>query len=411
MFSSSDRILLRDLARAVAERASRPEMAERKALWYRHNALDATVRPLVFVDPEGSWREILPESSLACQGPQTRAMEVALRRQVWGADHLVTDNVVEAEWVVRKAVSTTGWGLEARWKASPTATGARTFEPVIASAADLEKLRIPEVLHDEGESARRLEIAQELFDGTLTVRQKGVDRVDFHLMNQYTAWRGLEQVLVDMYENPLMLHDAMAFLERGHRELLRQYVAMKLLSLNNDSIALYTSGHGYTRELPRPGGEEGIVRPQDMWSWAEAQEMAVVSPDQHEEFSLAYERRLLEPFGLTGYGCCEDLTHKLDYVLTIPRLRRVSVSPWADVERCARRLCSRCILMWKPQPAHLVGDFDEEAIGSYLRRAVRAARAEGCVMEIVLRDTHTCENRPERFDRWSALAMAAACGE
>jgi hypothetical protein len=411
MMEPRDRTVLRDLASALAERAARPSMAERRELWYRHNELDASVRPLVFVDPEGSWREILPESALACRGPEERGMEAVLRRQIWTADHLDTDNVVEAEWVARKAVSSTGWGLDAHWKPSPVAAGARAFDPVIHSAADLRKLRVPEVLHDERESRRRLDAARELFDGILAVRQKGVDRVDFHLMNQYTAWRGLEQVLVDMYENPAMLHDAMTFLERAHRELLRQYVSLGLLSLNNDNIALYTSGHGYTRELPRPGGGEGSVRPQDMWSWAEAQEMAVVSPEQHEEFALAYERRLLGQFGLTGYGCCEDLTRKLDFVLTIPRLRKVSVSPWADVARCARRLGPRCILMWKPQPAHLVGAFDEAAIGSYLRRAVRDARAEGCVMEIVLRDTHTCEGRTERFDRWSALAAAAARGE
>ena len=36
--------------------------------------------------------------------------------------------------------------------------------------------------------------------------------------------------------------------------------------------------------------------------------------------------------------CCEDLTRKLDAVLTIPNLRRVSISPWADVAACAARL-------------------------------------------------------------------------
>jgi len=154
------------------------------------------------------------------------------------------------------------------------------------------------------------------------------------------------------------------------------------------------------------------VRPADMWASAEAQELAQVSPEHHEEFVLQYEKRLLEPFALNGYGCCEDLTAKLDRVLRIPHLRRVSISPWADVDRCAERLGGRCIFSWKPHPSHLVGHFDAEAIGATIEHALRAARRHGCVLEMILKDTHTCERRPERFDAWCRIARAAVerCG-
>ena len=62
----------------------------------------------------------------------------------------------------------------------------------------------------------------------------------------------------------------------------------------------------------------------------------------------------------------------------------------------------RYIYSWKPQPAHLVGQFDEGAIRLYIQHTLEAAR--GCVLEIILKDTHTCENHPERFDRWSEIA-------
>jgi len=149
------------------------------------------------------------------------------------------------------------------------------------------------------------------------------------------------------------------------------------------------------------------VRPGNLWGWAEAQEMAVVSPEMHAEFAFPYEKRLLAPFGLNGYGCCDDVTRKLDFVLTIPNLRRVSISPWADVAQCARRIRGDVIFMWKPQPAHLVGAFDPSRIESYLGHAVETARNHGCILEIVLLDTHTCENHPERFDEWTRLARQA----
>ncbi len=134
--------------------------------------------------------------------------------------------------------------------------------------------------------------------------------------------------------------------------------------------------------------------------------MAQVGPKQHAEFVLQYEKRLLEPFGLTGYGCCEDLTLKLDDVLMIPQIRRISISPFADVDACAERLEDKVIFSWKPHPGHLVGDFDEERIRDYIRHTIEAAQEHGCVLEMILKDTHTCEHHPERFDRWTQIARS-----
>jgi hypothetical protein len=130
--------------------------------------------------------------------------------------------------------------------------------------------------------------------------------------------------------------------------------------------------------------------------------MAQVSPAMHEEFILQYERRLLAPFGLNGYGCCEDLTRKLDDVLRIPNIRRISISPWADVERCAEKLGNRYIFSWKPKPQMVAGEYDPDRIRAYLRRALEQTR--GCVFEMVLKDTHTCDGHPERFEVWSRIA-------
>ncbi len=67
------------------------------------------------------------------------------------------------------------------------------------------------------------------------------------------------------------------------------------------------------------------------------------------------------------------------------------------------KLKSDYIFSWKPQPAHLVGEFDENVIRKYLRHTIDLARENGNVLEIVLKDTHTCEHHPERFDRWTNI--------
>ncbi len=403
MFSSPDRELLRDLARRVAEIAELSIQAERRELWRQHNDLKA-VRPMLLVFPEGSWVELMPFKSLRCEHPIARLFEMELRQRLYYHQHFRDDTVIEREWIVNKAIRSSGWGLETRRRHSDIERGAFAFDPVIMKPEDLKKLRFPEIEHDEAETRRRLEIAEELFGDILEIKLKGIAHMSFHMMKEYTGLRGLEQVMIDMIEAPEMLHDAMRFLTEGHRRVLEQCIEQNLLSINNDSTYNSTGGNGYTDDLPLPGYEPDRVRPCDMWASSEAQEMAGVSPRMHDEFILQYETRLLEPFGLTGYGCCEDLSGKLDSVLAIPQIRRISISPFAEVERSAEKLGHRAILSWKPQPAQLIGQFNEGRIRQYLRHGIEVSRANDCVLEIILKDTHTCEHTPERFDRWLDIA-------
>lgn len=400
MFSQHDCTVLRDLARRVAEIAALPIMEERRRLWARHNRLQPA-RPMILVYPEGAWGELITDAMLQCTDPHARGMEYELRMRIYGYEHFDSDNVVEAEWVVQKAIHSTGWGLEAHRHASMAERGAWSFDPVIKTPADLKKLSVPEISYDAAVTEQWLASMQDVFGDILAVKLKGVSHISFHLMNQYTALRGLEEVMIDMYEEPEMLHDAMAFLEEGHRRVVEQYIDLNLLSLNNDGTYQSSGGVGYTDELPRPDFDPERIGPCDMWASAEAQEMAQVSPEMHAEFILPYEKRLLAPFGLNGYGCCEDLTQKLDDVLTIPNIRRISIAPWADVEACADKLQDKAIFSWKPNPAYLVGNFDEEHTRAYVGRTLAAAR--GCVLEMILKDTHTCEHHPERFDAWTRI--------
>lgn len=404
-----DRKVLRDLAKEVADIAVTAVMTERRELWRRHNAM-AESRPVVYIDPQGAWLELVPPVSLLCQDEPARWIEDNLRKRIYISNHFASDNVVDSEWIVPKVPHNSGWGLTPVRSHSHDPRGAFGFKPLISSPADLAKLKYPIITYDEAATLAGEETFHSLFGDILDVRVKGVSDLSYHLMNQYSALRGLQELMVDMIENPQMVHDAMAFLEEGHRRILQQYVQQNLLELNNDNTPIYTSGHGFTDELPAPGYRRGHARPCDLWGWAEAQEMASVSPEMHEEFAFPYEKRLLQPFGLNGYGCCDDVTQKLDFVLTIPNLRRVSVSPWADIQQCAQRLKDDAILMWKPHPAHLVGDFNASMVRRYLQHGVDVARANGCALEIVLLDTHTCENHPERFDAWSRIAYEAVAG-
>lgn len=402
---SQDRRQLRDLAKQVSEIAALPVMAERRAMWVQHHQLRRS-RPMILVFPEGSWRELLPESALQCEGEGARKIEWELRRRLYHHEHIHDDSVIENTWRVPKRITDSGWGLTPKRIPSENPIGAWAFDPVIQAPDDLAKLHYPIVSYDAEGSKRDLEELQSLFGDILQVQHRGICHISFHLMSIYTSLRGLEQVMWDMYDQPDILHKAMRFFEEGSHKLIAQYQALNLLDLNNDGTYHSSGGLGYTTELPSPDYDPARVRPCDMWASAESQEMAQVSPEMHAEFILPYERRLLTPFGLNGYGCCEDLTNKLDDVLTIPNLRRISISPFADVERCAERLGGDVIFSWKPHPAHLVGEFSADRIRDYIKHTLDVSR--GCVTEMILKDTHTCQHHPERFTWWTDIAQRLA---
>jgi hypothetical protein len=403
MISSSEREIIRELAGRVAEIAALPIQEERRELWKKHNSLQKA-RPMILISPEGSWQELLPDSVLKCEDKDARQVEWQLRHRIYQHEHFVDDTVIEGEWPVQKVVHNTGWGMESKRTPSTEARGAWRYESVIKEPSDLEKIQMPQITYHEEATMKNLEDAEDLFDGILDVKLRGISRVSYHLMSLYISWRGLKQMMMDMYRNPEMLHEAMSILERGHRGLLEQYVDQNLLSLNNDGSYHSSGGVGYTDELPKPGFDPKRVRPCDMWSSAESQEMAQVGPRQHAEFVITYEKRLLEPFGLNGYGCCEDLTDKLDDVFAIPNMRRISISPFADVDACAEKLKGDYIYSWKPKPTHMVGEFDAGMVRDYIKHTIKVARENGCVLEMILKDTHTCEHHPERFDRWTKIA-------
>jgi hypothetical protein len=91
----------------------------------------------------------------------------------------------------------------------------------------------------------------------------------------------------------------------------------------------------------------------------------------------------------------------------VPRLRRISISPWCDRAIAAETLGNRYIYSWKPHPAYLADIvFDPEAVRRYIRETLEITR--GCVVEMILKDTHTCNGQPERFDLWTRIAKEEA---
>ena len=400
-----DRDVLRRLAERVAGIAASSSMAQTRRLWTQLNGLQ-NVRPLVFCDPENGWNEIITETQMRCHGKLARRWEMDLRKEIFWGGVMGDDKPVEPFFDVPYTTAPDDWGLETTFHKT-TAGGSYVWEGAIRDYdKDLEKLHSPRVAID-GETTRGcVALAQETLGDLLTVRLKGIWWWSLGLTCPAVMFRGLQNLMCDFLEHPDELKELLRRIAQGHLDKLDFLESNRLLSLNNDGTYVGSGGFGFSDELPQ-SGFDGAVRTRDLWGFTESQETVQVSPRMYEEFVFPYERPIMDRFGLNCYGCCEPLHGRWRAVSQHPRLRRVSCSPWVNVEKMVEFLGDRYVFSLKPNPALLAG---EELNVDALRRSVREtmAKLRGCRMEWIMKDNHTLSGRPDHAVTWCQIVREEA---
>jgi hypothetical protein len=403
-FSAKDRQALRRLAGQVAELAARSIEQEKRDLWYRLNALEPT-RPVVFCDPENGWNEIITLAEFECEGELARRWEMTLRKEIFWGTQMCDDRVIEPYFNVSHVYVESDWGMH-ETKIGGQDGGSYVWDAPLKSYDDIGRLHFPRIVVDRDATARVLDLANEVLRDLLPVRLKTAWWWTLGMTWTLVNLRGLEQIMYDMFDYPSELHQLMEFLRDGHLAKLDYLEQNGLFSLNNDGTYVGSGGFGWTHELPQ-ADYDGHVRTRDLWGFGESQETVGVSPQMFAEFIFPYQLPILERFGLNCYGCCEPLDKRWHLVQQIPNLRRVSVSPWADLAKLAEMLGGRYVYSMKPRPADLAMDsFDEERIRAELREALRITR--DCRVEVIMKDNHTIRNDPRRVVRWVQIAREEA---
>jgi len=139
----------------------------------------------------------------------------------------------------------------------------------------------------------------------------------------------------------------------------------------------------------------------DLWYFTHAQEFTLVSPQMHDEFVFQYQLPIMEKFGACSYGCCEDLTRKINMLRQCKTLKKISVTPSANVRKCAEQIGRDYLFSWKPIPAYICADFDVEATRRYIRQGLEDSR--GCQVDVMCKDITTLQGDMTRPQRWTEL--------
>lgn len=418
MNTSTDRDILRRLAARQAEIAALPIQQQTIAGWKRLNDLKPG-KPMVHIY-QVCWHEMDVDGDLTlqCQDPFCRAAEGQLRRTIYQWDHFRGDMVVTAEFGSPPVVRDTGFGLEVDEEIVRTdlrgGVVSHRFHPQIKTEADAEKLRSPQVIYDAEATGRNLARLNEFFGDILAIRPYGVNLEAYSQgyapWDWLVRWWGVQEALTDLVEKPQLAHLAM---ERLTQAVLARLDQVEALGLLNPSQGVVTGngGLGYTDDLPgapfdsaQGAPRNEMLRAADIWGGAMSQIFSGVSPRMHEEFALQYEARFLNRFGLCYYGCCEPLDLKVGILRrNLPRLRKISMSPWVNIERGARAIGADYVFSRKPNPAFLATDaWHPEDVRADLTELLEKTR--GCHVEIILKDISTVRNQPHRLWEWAEIA-------
>jgi hypothetical protein len=406
-----DRAVLRPLAAAVAEIAALPVHRETIDAWKALNGLRPT-RPMALID-ELPWHEMDVDGELALQAEDEdcRAFEQTLRRTLYGWRHMRLDMVVEPVIDVPRVIRSTGFGVEMEERTLSVDPHneivSHEYHDQLADDAAVARIRAPEVELDVEATERVESKAREAFEGLLDVRMQGW-LPSFELWDDIVYWRGAQTVLFDLADRPEHMHAIASRYTDARLAMLDQLEAKGLLG--REQALIHCTG-AWTDELPAPGHDPARPRARDLWTYGMAQILLSVSPGMFEEFEVPYAARWYERFGLGYYGCCDPLHDRVHLVRRIPNVRKVSMSPWADVEVGAAAIGRDFVVSWKPNPASVARDsWSPEAIEAEMRRVVESCAATGSPLEIILKDISTVRYQPQRLWEWAEIASRVVRG-
>ncbi len=395
---------VRELAKEYAEIVLSDVCLDRAERFRRLNSLEI-VRPPVLVF-EVPWREFendVPELKTVCP-PESRyrGEEYGLRQFLFRWKHFQGDYTEHPYKRVQVSVNNSGDGLKISENVinaeSGSAIQSHIFHDVLKDEDDINKIKTPEISIDEEGTRRKMELAETIYRGILPVKRSGVNLPSFTSWDQIPRFHGVDNVLMDFYDRPGFAHALVERFTQNLEHIVNEYERLNII--DTDPYYIHCTP-GCTYDLPPKDMDSEKITAADTWGRAAAQLFAVISPEMHVEFELNYINRILDRCGLVYYGCCEPLDGKIDILRRIKKLRRISITPWANVEKAAEQIGGGYVLSYKSNPAFVAGSsVDTAAVENETEKVLAACRKYNTPCEFVLKDISTVSKNPYNLSVW-----------
>jgi hypothetical protein len=369
-------------------------------------------RPMIWIWVILFTDELDEITNLRCEHPLFRQKEQFLRTELY--HHYIADDYLLEPYIPLRAschgLQRGSWGVsfphrtfEGRRPVDGVAYDAYV-DPPLKSFDDLSVIQPVEHCIDEEKTAENRKLLEDAVGDILPIH---VDRTPVYFREFFapavTNMRGMEQLMMDMIENPDGLH-------RLLRKMQKAVIAAhdKAAELGDISRAdQYIQSCPYSNYTVDPEPNAPAAH-KDLWCFVQSQEFTGISPQMHKEFALDYQKPIMERFAASAYGCCEDLTRKIDILRDITNLRQISVTPAADLEKCAEQIGSDYVISWRPNPTdHVCATFDRDRVLRLIKEGREILEKYGCHYEINLKDVLTVQGDRERLREWVQIVRSA----
>ena len=406
--NNKDRKIVRELAAQYYNIAMSGENIEKARLFRAVNDRKM-LRPVVLAD-ELPWFELNIDGCLdcVCEDPGLRGLESHFRYWLARRKYFGGDLYFNPVFTVTKIVHMSGIGVEAEEKIIRTNDRnyivAHQYFDKLKTEEDLEKLHNQTVTYDEAGTKKQFEFAADIIGDIMPVKITGLSSdygLGHGIWDTASFLRGVENLLADLAERPDFMHKTARKLTDIFLDKIRQIEEQKLLGVDQTYIHCTPA---LTDDLERPADFDDI-KLNNLWGRAVAQIFGSVSKAMHDEFDITYAIESMKQFGMVYYGCCEPLDKKIDILRKIKNLRKISITPWADINIAAEAIGKDYVIAAKPNPANVSTGFDENVIRKELKSIVDAVKRNGCSCDIVLKDISTVAGKPEHMIKWIEIAM------
>ncbi len=399
------------ILRALAQDYFEASQAERNARSRQlHTAVNdlKMIRPVVLID-EIPWSEMNFDGSLTlkCEDPFFRSVEDNIRKTLYKFKHCPADMIVQPFLSVEKIIEHSSMGVDVKEEILATEDDknnivAHEYVDQFEDDDSVKLIKDVVVTYKKEETMARYQKLAEAVGDIIPVRLSGIPYFGVVTWDLISRLRGVTPLLVDLVDRPEFCHELVERLTQLKESALAQYEELSLF--DNDPLHLHCTST-LCSDIEKAKNGENLTR-NNVWGRGAAQIFASVGKGMHDEYDIEYMKRTVGACSKVYYGCCEPLDKKIDIVEKIPNLRKISITPWADVNVAAEIIGKKYAIASKPNPASVaVSSLEHDVLRKELKTILDACKANSCSFELTLKDISTCGKRPENIFEWEKIAM------
>ncbi|MFA6294742.1 MAG: hypothetical protein WC637_23315, partial [Victivallales bacterium] len=202
----AEKTLIRNLAKRYMDIATEGIQDIRRNLWRNHNSFEFS-HPPIYVRAF-AWRE-MPESLTESADPLCKAMETFFKQEIFRSKF--DDDYIVQPWYTLHAVKKChGWGVEYKRHFAGELDTLESYKVdyFLKKLEDMDKLRAPFHSVDEEQTAILVEKTNSLIGDIMPIdisRGPAYWCFSADISTDLGHLRGIENIMMDMYENPQQL--------------------------------------------------------------------------------------------------------------------------------------------------------------------------------------------------------------